>query len=85
MNCHKAEKVWRKNCCLNVIYVVILHHLKLVGKYLLINKKKHRQAYDINVRAMFASTTTGRKGLQKICGTLDLPKPITSKPHNELM
>ena len=51
----------------------------------MINKKKHRQAYDINVRAVLASTTTGRKGLQKICGTFDLPKSITSEPHNELM
>ena len=48
-------------------------------------QKKRRQAFDINVRAVFASTTTGRKGLQKICVTLDLPKPITSKPHNALM
>ena len=34
---------------------------------------------------MFASTTTGRRGLQNFCSVMDLPKPVTSKPYKEMM
>ena len=75
-----AEKLLMKcNLCHNITT------LDTSRKVCIDKQKKHCQAFDINVRAVFASTTTGRKGLQKICGTLDLPKPITSKPHNALM
>ena len=75
-----AEKLLFKcNLCSNITT------FETSRKVFIDKQKKHRQAYAINVRAVIASTTTGRKGLQKICGILDLPKPITSKPHNELM
>ena len=34
----------------------------------------------MNVRSVFASTTIGRKGVAKMCGLLDLPRPVGSKP-----
>ena len=49
------------------------------------SKNKHRKVYDVNVRSVFASTTIGRKGLAKMCGLLDLPRPVGSKPYNKIL
>ena len=47
-----------------------------------INKKKSANAYKINVMSTYASQSMGLRGLQKCCGLMDMPTPITKKPFN---
>ena len=49
------------------------------------SKNIHRKVYDVNARSVFASTMIGCKGLAKMCGLLDLPRPVGSKPYNKIL
>ena len=72
---------WQSNLCHNIT------EFQSSAKVFTDKVRQHRKAYDINIRSVYAATTVGigRKGMQKICGIFDLPKPISSKPYNVLL
>ena len=77
-----GEKLfWQCNLCHNIT------EFQSSAKVFTDKVRRHRKAYDINIRSVYAATTVGigRKGMQKICGIFDLPKPISSKPYNVLL
>ena len=48
------------------------------------SKSTLMRCYDVNVRSVYASQPIGRLGLSKMCGIMNLPKPITKKPYNKI-
>ena len=43
------------------------------------------QAYDVNMRSVYASQTMGHTGLKGFCETIGLPQPLTGNHYRKLM